>query len=587
MHRLLAAPTFILLALLAPFAFANENEQALEQQMAAYWAAFRDMFPFTATAFGADAPRDRMDDLSSAALADWRMLLNEHIEALAAINQGTLSASSKEQLKAFEWMLENEGALLDHNSRFLTFTTMGGWHTDLPEIVTVMPYQSEEDYLDLIKLLSSIGIYAQQNTELLRQGIATGYTQPCATLDGYADTITSYTSEKAEDSAFAKPFEELPDRIPAKVQKALRGEALKIIDNTINPAYQQYEKFFRDEYMPACREQIGLSSLPQGLEAYEQLLGYYTSLNVEAATVHELGLSEVARIRSDMQAIIEEVAFAGDFGAFLEFLRTDKQFYVTDEQAYLDRASGIAKSIDGKLPQYFARLPSNPYGVQAIPAATAERSAAGYYQPGAADGTRAGQVYINTYDLASRPLYELVALMLHEGVPGHHLQFSFQSENENTPDWLRFYYFQAYGEGWGLYSEWLGTEMGAYTTPYERFGRMSLEIWRAVRLVVDTGIHTKGWSRQQAVDYMLANTGLSRQNIVAEVDRYITLPGQATAYKYGELKFRELRARAEQALANEFDLREFHVLLLEDGPLPLAVLEEKVDGWIAAQVGAQ
>ena len=481
-------------------------------------------------------------------------------------------------------MLRNERAILEHHSRYFSFNTVGGWQTYFPQIVLSLPYRSEQDYRDLLKRLGEFNRFAQQNIDLLREGIDAGYTQPCETLAGYEASISGYIAEDPQKSLFAIPFAAMPESIAAETRTELQAEAMAVIAGSINPGYAAYAKFFEQEYLPACREQVGLSSLPGGRAAYDQLLRYYISLDTDADTVHALGLSEVARIRKDMQAVIDEVEFDGDFADFLEFLRTDPQFYATDEQSYLNQVAWVAKSIDGKLPSFFARLPSNPYGIMPVPAQTAPKTATAYYQPGAPDGTRAGQYFVNTYKLDSRPLYELPALSLHEGVPGHHLQFTFQSENENTPEWLRFYYFQAYGEGWGLYSEWLGTEMGAYTTPYERFGRMSLEIWRAVRLVVDTGIHTKGWSRQQAVNYMLANTGLSRQNIVAEIDRYITLPGQATAYKYGELMIRELRARAEQALGKDFDLREFHVVLLEGGPLPLAVLEQKIDGWIAAQM---
>ncbi|NND67087.1 MAG: DUF885 domain-containing protein [Halioglobus sp.] len=551
--------------------------------MAQYWAAFRESFPFTATAFGADAARDQLDDLRNEALSNWVATIDKHLEALAGINRGALSDENMEHFQAFEWMLRSERAHFDHNSRFLTFTTMGGWHTDVPDIVLSMPYRAEEDFRDLIKLLSGVGAYADQNIALLRQGISTGFTQPCATLNGYQDTINSYTSELPGDSAFAEPFQQFPETLSQELQDELRKEAMQVIATVVDPAYRRFATFFEKEYLPACRAKIGLGALPGGPAAYAALLRYYTSLDVHADAVHELGLREVARIRAAMQGVIDAVGFEGDFADFLEFLRTDAQFYATDEQSYLDRVAWVAKSIDGRLPLFFSRLPANPYGINAIPEATAERSAAGYYQPGAADGSRAGQVYVNTYDLSSRPLYEIVALMLHEGVPGHHLQFSFQSESQDTPDWRRFYYFQAYGEGWGLYSEWLGQEMGMYNTPYERFGRMILEIWRAARLVVDTGIHAQGWSRQRAIDYMLTNTGLSRQNIVAEVDRYITLPGQAVAYKYGELKIRELRQRAEQFLGADFDARTFHVAVLEGGALPLAVLEVKIDKWLAQQ----
>lgn len=555
--------------------------------MAAYWAAFREAFPLTAIAFGANAPRDRIDDVSGQALADWQSLLEQYAAALAAIDPAELSPEKAEHYQAFNWMLRSEGELLRHNTRFLTFNSLGGWHTDLPEVVLSLPYRTPQDYRDLIALLSAVGDYADQNIALLREGIATGYTQPCVALAGYDSTIEGYTSAAPQDSAFAAPFDDFPADMPQALQEELRAAALRVIDTVVNPAYRRFAAFYRQDYLPACRRETGLSALPGGAAAYRQLLRHYTSLDVEAGDVHELGLREVARIRAGMQAVIDELGFEGGFDDFLAFLRTDPQFYATDEQSYLGRVAWVAKSADGRLPRFFARLPATPYGIQPIPAATAQRNASGYYQPGAADGTRAGQVYVNTYDLASRPLYEIVALLLHEGVPGHHLQFSFQSENIDTPDWRRFYYFQAYGEGWGLYAEWLGLEMGVYTTPYERFGRMILEIWRAARLVVDTGIHAQGWSRQRAVDYMLEHTGLSEQNIVAEVDRYITLPGQAVAYKYGELQIRALRRRAERALGEDFDLRAFHVAVLEGGAMPLAVLESKIERWIGAQVGVE
>jgi len=560
---------------------ADDNDQ-LNRQMADYWAAYLDASPLVAAAYGAPGPRDKVDDLSPEARAATRARLDAHIEQLQAIEPGNLTRANREHYEAFEWMLRNERAILDHNSRYFSFSTVGGWQTYFAQIVLSLPYRSEQDYRDLLKRLGEFNRFAQQNIDLLREGIDAGYTQPCETLAGYEASISGYIAEDPQKSLFAIPFAAMPESIAAETRTELQAEAMAVIAGSINLGYAAYAKFFEQEYLPACREQVGLSSLPGGRAAYDQLLRYYISLDTDADTVHALGLSEVARIRKDMQAVIDEVEFDGDFADFLEFLRTDPQFYATDEQSYLNQVAWVAKSIDGKLPGFFARLPSNPYGIMPVPAQTAPKTATAYYQPGAADGTRAGQYFINTYKLDSRPLYELPALSLHEGVPGHHLQFSFQGENTAMPDWRRSYYFHAYGEGWGLYSEYLGIEMGMYNTPYERFGRMIYEMWRAVRLVVDTGMHAKGWTRQQAIDYMLANTGLAEQNVVSEVDRYITYPGQATSYKHGELKIRELRKRAEKALGAEFDLRQFHVEVLEGGSLPLSVLEAKIDRWISS-----
>ena len=453
-------------------------------------------------------------------------------------------------------------AKLDFETGYVNISTTGGWHTGFAQVIQATTYATEQDYRNLLKRLAAFDDYARQNIELMRRAMRTGYTLPCESLQGYEQTITGYIAATPKESVFAIPFDPMPASIPEATRHALRSEALRIVEDIINPAYQAFAEFYSGEYAPACRPQIGLSSLPAGRDAYAQALRYYTSLDTDADAVHALGLSEVRRIRSQMEDIIEEVEFDGTFAEFLGFLKTDPQFYAKDEQSYLHHAAWIAKSIDSRLPRYFAKLPRNPYGISVIPNQIAPKATTAFYRPGAADGSRSGQYFLNTYNLASRPLYELPALTLHESVPGHHLQLSFQAENEHLPDWRRFYYFQAYGEGWGLYSEFLGEEMGVYTTPYERFGRLIYEMWRAVRLVVDTGIHAFEWSRDDAIAYMLENTGLTETNVIAEVDRYITTPGQATAYKYGELKIKELRRRAENALGQAFDLREFHLHLV-------------------------
>lgn len=579
----------IVITLLLPLgmpALAAKDDTRLERQMADYWDAYLKAFPLTAMMYSADAPRDQLDDLSPRALRAWHKLLGRHISQLEKINPARLSNANRDHHAAFNWMLRNEHANLELNSSYLIFTTFSGWHSSLPQIVQALTYRHEQDYRDLIKLLSAVDVYAQQNMDILRQGIAVGYTQPCVSLTEYEASITGYITEPAK-SAFAKPFQQFPDTITPTLGTELREAAYQVIDEVINPAYASYTDFWREEYLPACRKKAGLSSLPGGREAYDQALRYFISLETDADSVHALGLKEVERIRQDMQAVIDEVDFAGDFDSFLKFLRTDPQFYAQNEESYLHYIAWVTRTIDSKLPEFFARLPANPYGISIVPEQIAPTTTTAYYQPGAADGTRAGQYFVNTWNLPARPLYEIPALSLHEAVPGHHLQISFQQENKNMPDWRRNHYFHAFGEGWALYTELLGEEMGMYKTPYERFGRMIYEIWRAVRLVVDTGIHAKGWSRQKAIDYMLANTGLTRQNVIAEVDRYITWPGQATAYKHGELKFRELRARAEQQLGQQFDLREFHLALLEGGSMPLTVLEDKIDEWVAARKGVR
>ncbi len=578
-----------LLGLLAVFLLAagvgnaSPEDQALNSLMEDFWESEIKASPLSAALFGETRFRDRVDDVSLAAFAARRERLDEALAALADIEKEALSLENSEQYEVFEWMVREERRNLDFETAYFNIRATGGWHTYFPQVIQATPYASEDDYRSLLARLRAFKHFARQNMALMRRAIDTGYTQACESLQGYDQTITGYLTETPEDSLFAKPFDAMPDSVSEAQQTELRAEALQVIENVINPAYHEFAEFFENVYGPACRQGVGLSSLPGGREAYDQALRYYTSLETDANAVHALGLSEVRRIRWEMEDIIKEVNFDGDFAEFLNFLKTDPQFYAEEEQSYLNHAAWIAKSIDSRLPRYFARLPRNPYGISVIPAQVAAKATTAYYQPGAGDGTRSGQYFLNTYNLASRPLYELPALTLHESVPGHHLQIAFQGENEGLPDWRRFHYFHAFGEGWALYSEFLGEEMGIYTTPYERFGRLIYEMWRAVRLVVDTGLHAFGWSREQAIAYMLKNTGLTRANVNAEIDRYITYPGQATAYKHGELKIKELRRRAENTLGEAFDLREFHLQVVSGGSMPLSLLDARIQRWIDAQ----
>ena len=574
---------FAIVLLVVGMAHASPSDESLEMLMAEFWEAQVQAAPLAAALWGENRYRGRVDDLSPEALADRVARLDRAIAGLEEIDARELSPANREHYEAFEWMLTHERRNLDFGTRFFTINSFGGWHSRFADLIQATPYSSEQDYRDLLARLTGFGPYARQNIDLMRAGMEGGYTQPCASLEGYGKSIIDYISDTPEASVFAKPFAAMPGSLAPAVREALRGEALRVIDEVVNPAYRAFADFYAESYEPACRTSVGLSSLPGGRAGYDHALRYYTSLDTDAAAIHALGRREVDRIRGEMEAVMREVDFEGDFAAFLAFLRSDPQFYAADEETYLHRVAWIGKTIEARLPQFFSRLPSNPYGISVIPEQIAPLTPTAFYQPGAADGTRAGRYFVNLYDLPSRPLYELPALGLHESVPGHHLQFSIQGENEDLPDWRRFYYFHAFGEGWALYCEFLGEEMGIYTTPYERFGRLIYDMWRAARLVVDPGLHAMGWTRQEAIDFMLANTGLTRKNVIAEVDRYITYPGQATAYKHGELKIRELRRRAEEALRDDFDLREFHVELLTGGSLPLEVLDNRMQRWIDAR----
>ena len=388
------------------------------------------------------------------------------------------------------------------------------------------------------------------------------------------------------DSYFYSPFLDLPETIPQQRKDSLLKAAKQVVEDSVIPSFREIKTFFETEYLPVSRDAIGVSAQPGGADFYQNRINYYTtSKEYTAKSIHELGLREVARIKSQMQEIIEEVGFEGSFSDFLQFLRTDDQFYVKTGDALLMHARDIAKRIDNELPAFFSRLPRQPYGVIKVPDAIAPKYTGGRYSGSNINGTQAGHYLVNTYQLESRPLYTLPSLTAHEAVPGHHLQGALNQEmSDDIPQFRKNLYLSAYGEGWGLYSEYLADEMGIYRTPYEKFGQLTYEMWRACRLVVDTGIHAMGWMRQEVVDYMSENTALSIHEVNTETDRYIAWPGQALSYKIGELKIRELRERAKKALGEDFDIRAFHNVILEEGTVTLPILEERVDAYITDEL---
>ncbi|MEM7017728.1 MAG: DUF885 domain-containing protein [Pseudomonadota bacterium] len=567
----------------SPVSAEDAANTQLETLMENYWEASLKASPLSASLDGDKRYQDQIDDLSESAFEARLQHLDDMITELHKVKREQLSVNNQLNYRVFDWILRHKRKTLDYNWHHITFTTYHGWHSGFASAIKAIRYVSEKDYRDLLKRLQAFDTYAEQNMAWMEKGVKSGYVQPCEVLSNYEDTISGYIAEDPESSAFFLPFKAVPGNWDEPLKKALRTQARQVVEDVLNPSYRRYLTFFQKTYKPACRKAVGLSSIPRGHELYNHFVRYYTSLETDADAVHKLGLSEVTRIRKAMQSIMNEVQFEGDFADFLQHLRTDKRFYLTDADEYMRYVAAITKTIDGKLPEFFARLPRNSYDLARIPEQTAPTATTAYYQSGAANGTRAGRYFVNTYDLASRPLYELPALSLHESVPGHHLQISLQQELPDLPKLRTHHYFHAFGEGWGLYAERLGEEMGIYTTPYERFGRLIYDMWRATRLVVDTGIHVKGWSRQQAIDYMMVNTGLAVRNITVEVDRYISWPGQALAYKHGELKFVELRQRAEAALGEKFSLRDFHTAALGNGSLPLTVLDDVMSEWITAQ----
>ncbi len=444
-------------------------------------------------------------------------------------------------------------------------------------------FESVEDYRNYISRLKALPAVMDEYIALMREGLKTGMSQPKVILTGREIPIQKQLVESPELSSFYKPFLNLDKNIGDETKQQLLAEAKSAVMDGVIPAYQRLYDFFVDEYFVKARTTLGASSLPGGKRYYKEQIYRYVTLDMTADEIHQLGLSEVARIRAEMEAIIKDLNFDGDMAKFIQFLRTDPQFYAKTPHELLAEASYFAKKIDGRLPQLFKKLPRQPYGVAPVPESIAPFYTAGRYVPSPLSAHKGGYYWVNTYALESRTLYTLPALTLHEAVPGHHLQFALAKEQDDQPDFRRNDYISAYGEGWALYAEKLGVEMDIYETPYQDFGRLTYEMWRACRLVIDTGIHVKGWSRKQAQDYLKDNTALSIHEITTEVDRYISWPAQALSYKLGEYTIWQLRRKAESQLGAEFDLRDFHDFILALGSVPLDILESEVNRWILEQ----
>ncbi len=561
---------------------ATDAGRAFRALLDEQWAADLRNNPLAATAAGESRYDDR---LPVATPAEFERIAGEDAAFLArlrAIDRAALPPADRLNHELLQFILEHRVALAPYRQWRAPMLSDDGFHVEVMRMADGVPMNTSADYEQYVARLRAIPAYFDQNVANMRLGMEEGWTLPAEILPGIRAVIDGQQFASAERSPFWMPFRSMPETMPAAEQERLKAEARVAIEQGVLPAYRELRAFFVDEYLPAARTTVGASALPDGARYYEALTRYFTNLDVTPAQVHEIGLREVARIRAEMDAVMKEVKFDGDFAAFLQFLRTDPQFYARSGNELLMRASFIAKRADGLLPAYFGHLPRMPYSVEPVPAELAPNYTGGRYSPPPVGGRRGGQYWVNTYALDKRPLYVLPALTLHEAVPGHHLQGAIAQEMGEVPPFRRNFYPHAFGEGWALYTEKLGKEMGIYTTPYEEFGRLTYEMWRAVRLVVDTGLHAKGWTRQQARDYLAANTALSLHEVQTEVDRYIAWPGQALAYKMGELKILELRARAERELGPKFDIRAFHDAVLRSGGVPLPVLERQVGEYLAA-----
>lgn len=454
-----------------------------------------------------------------------------------------------------------------------------GFHLNLN--YRIKPILNHRDAVSYLNLLNSIPVFVDENLVLIREGIKKGISQPQVIFKGYESTYDVHIVNDVTKSAFYEPFTNLPLSLSKADSDSIIAAAQIAIEKSVVPSFKKIKQFFEVEYIPNTRKGLGVSETPNGRDFYQNRINYYTTTTEYTADdIHNIGLAEVARIKSEMQKIIKKVGFKGGFNEFLAFLRTDEQFYAKTGKELLMNARDIAKRIDAELPKFFNTLPRRPYGVIKVPDAIAPKYTGGRYS-GPSSDTQPGFYLVNTYKLDSRPLYTLPSLTAHEAVPGHHLQGSLNRElGDSIPQFRKNTYLSAYGEGWALYTEFLGNELGIYTTPYKEFGKYTYEMWRACRLVVDTGIHAKGWTRDEVVAYMLENTALSEHEVSTETDRYIAWPGQAISYKMGEIKIRELRTKAEKQLGSKFNIRDFHEIILEQGTVTLPILEKRVNAYI-------
>ena len=539
--------------------------------------------------------RARDGDLD--AMSQWPDVSAEHqaeetareaafLERLEAIDRAGLGRNDRVSYDVLDYSLRFSVELAPFDTARTPFLNDSGFFTAPTYAAASTRPRNAEQGEAWIARLRNLPDYFQANIDWMNQGLEDGFTQPRLIAELAASQIESLTDADTLSGILIAPIDALPAGMPEAERERLRAETEAAIAEAALPAYENLLAYFRDTYIPQTRESLGISEVPQGREYYQTLVRYHTTLDTSPEEVHQRGLNEVARIREEMDAVIAETGFEGTFAEFLHFLRTDPQFYAETPEELLMHAAWIAKRADDQMPRFFGHLPRLPYGVRPVPDTMAPTYTTGRYWGGDLENGVAGGYMVNTYDLSQRPLYTLPALTVHEAVPGHHHQISIAAELEDVPDFRRNTYITAFGEGWGLYTENLAIDMDLYTTPYEDFGRLTYEMWRACRLVVDTGIHYMGWTREQAEACFLENSALAPHNIRTEVQRYISWPGQALAYKSGELLMRDLRRQAEDRLGADFDIREFHDVLLRDGAMPLSALEEKMLAWIEDEAAA-
>jgi uncharacterized protein (DUF885 family) len=545
------------------------------------WKYLMKEYPEWATYVGLTENNDKWTDGSPEAKVRREKEAACALQAIKKIKRAQLKGTDQVNYDLLVYRLQLMNDEIPFDSEYLVMSQLGGLHSDLPDTIASMPSNSKKDVENMIARLEKVPTLVKENEYWMREGLKKKVTPVKMFMERVPVQFDKVLTAKVEDGPFYKPFAELHGNMKPEEIAALQKRAVEVIGGTVYPALKDLREFLVKEYIPGCRETIAMKDLPNGDAWYALNVKSSTTTSMTPGQLHELGLQEVARISGEMAKIREQVKFKGDAVAFNKFLLTDKRFYYTDKEALLAGYRDIAKRIDPELPKLFKTLPRLTYGVREMPEYKAKDSPAAYYMGGSLENGRPGNFEANTYDLKTRPKWGMEALTMHEAVPGHHLQIAIAQEIKDLPQFRRYDGYTAFVEGWGLYAESLGDEMGFYKDPYSKYGQLSYEMWRAVRLVVDTGMHAKGWSRQQAIDYMMAQMPKSRMETEVEIDRYITWPGQALAYKVGQLKFRELRDRAQARLGDAFDVREFHDQVLKNGALPMDVLDKSIDDWIS------
>jgi prolyl oligopeptidase len=558
---------------------ANDAARELHELFAAEWDYRMQQFPTEASQLGDRRWNDRWPDMSADAIRKRQEHYVSTLARLARINRAGLSPQDQLNYDLFRREYEEMVEAFKYRLYLLPLNQREGIQI-ADDLSTALRFETVKDYEDWIARLRAFPVYMDQTIDLMRAGIKERVMWPKVVMQRVPSQIDKQIVKNAQESLFYNPFKNFPGSIPAPERERLKEAARAAITSDVVPAYQKFKEFFVHDYLPASYDQVGAWQMPQGRELYAFLARRHTTTNLTPEEIHEKGLSEVKRIRAEMQAIMERVGFKGTLADFFKFLRTDKRFYYQTPAELYEAYQAMSKTIDPKLVKVFKTLPRMPYGVDPIPAAIAPDTTTAYYRQPAADGSRAGTYFVNLYQPESRPRYEMMALSLHESVPGHHLQIALAFELGDMPSFRRYGGYTAFVEGWGLYAESLGDDMGLYDDPYAKFGQLTYEMWRAVRLVVDTGMHNMKWDRQRAIDFFLENAAKQELDVVNEIDRYISDPGQALAYKIGQLKIKELRERASRELGDKFDLREFHDVVLLSGAVPLDVLERNVNQWI-------